>query len=137
MVASGEDGLPAPAAEVVDTVRSRAERLEHVLQHFVPLPEGADQKLLRHRHRMRLLGRCEAARGLSEEHRAELGKPSQTDGPLFELNVLRVDGWTRTTTADGTHPKTHAKRSPSPASPSGSTTRAQSSWTTSTCITLI
>ena len=95
MVASGEDGLPAPAAEVVDTVRSRAERLEHVLQHFVPLPEGADQKLLRRRHRMRLLGRCEAARGLSEEHRAELGKPSHTDGPLFELNVLRIDGWTR------------------------------------------
>ena len=95
MVASGEDGLPAPAAEVVDTVRSRAERLEHVLQHFVPLPEGVDQKLLRHRHRMRLLGRCEAARGLSEEHRAELGKPSQTDSPLFELNVLKVDGWTR------------------------------------------
>ena len=65
MVASGEDGLPAPAAEVVEPVRSRAERLEHVLQSFVPLPEGADQTLLRQRHRMRLLGRWEAARGLA------------------------------------------------------------------------
>ena len=95
MAASGEDGLPAPAAEVLEPVRSRAERLEHVLQRFVPLPEGADQTLLRQRHRMRLLGRCEAARGLPEERRAELEKTSQTDGPLFELNVLRIDGWTR------------------------------------------
>ena len=33
--------------------------------------------------------------GWLEEHRTEFGKTSQTDDPLFEPNVFRVDGWTR------------------------------------------
>ena len=95
MTASGEDALPAPAAEALEGVRSREERLEHVLETFVPLPTDGGQPALRHRHRMRLLGQLDAARGLSEKQRAALENVSPTDGPLFEFNVLRVDGWTR------------------------------------------
>ena len=95
MAASGEDGLPAPAAEAIEGVRSRAERLEHVLARFVALPRDGGQPAHRHRHRMRLLGQLEASRGLPDEQRAELEESSRTDGPLFEINVVRIDGWTR------------------------------------------
>ena len=95
MAASGEDGLPAPAAEAIEGVRSRAERLEHVLERFVPLPDDGGQPALRHRRRMRLLGELEASRGLPDEQRAKLEESSGIDGPLFELNVVRIDGWIR------------------------------------------
>ena len=95
MVASGEDALPAPAAEALEGVRSRAERLEHVLERFVPLPADGGQPVLRHRHRMRLLGERVAGQGVRDEQRDALANASQTDGLLFDVNVVRIDGWTR------------------------------------------
>ena len=92
---SSENDLPAPAAAVVEGVRSRTKRLEHILQALVSLPEDGGQPALRHRHRMRLLGQLCAAPGLPEERRAALETSSPTDGVLFELNVLGIDGWIR------------------------------------------
>ena len=94
MADAGTDELPSPAREVLDGVRSRAERLEAALREVLDLETDGEQPRLRHWRRMRLLGESSVAHGLPEERRADLEKSSGSDGPFLDINVLRVDGWT-------------------------------------------
>ena len=94
MTDSGAEELPSSAREVLEGVRSRTERLEAALREVLELETDGEQPRLRHWRRMRLLGESSLARGLSEERRAEFEQSFGNDGPFFDLNVLRIDGWT-------------------------------------------
>ena len=95
MTDSGAEELPSSAGEVLEGIRSRTERLEAALRNVLELETDGEQPRLRHLRRMRLLGESSLARGLSEERRAEFEQSFGNDGPFFDLNVLRIDGWTR------------------------------------------
>ena len=94
MTDSGAEELPSSAGEVLEGIRSRTERLEAALRNVLELETDGEQPRLRHLRRMRLLGESSLARGLSEERRAEFEQSFGNDGPFFDLNVLRIDGWT-------------------------------------------
>ena len=94
MTDSGAEELPSSAREVLKGVRPRTERLEAALREVLELETDDEQPRLRHWRRMRLLGESSLARGLSEERRAEFEQSFGNDGPFFDLNVLRIDGWT-------------------------------------------
>ena len=94
MVDSSPGELPSPARGVVEGVRSRAERIETALLAVLKLETDGEQPGLRHFRRVRLLGESVLSRGLAEMQRDALQKTPGTDGPYFDVNVLRVDGWT-------------------------------------------